>query len=109
EFDPTYYGLKLLSWTGLIWGLKAVPQSVLDEGAQAEHAASVAAAQRAALVHPDYSAFKKVVPAAAALAMVTVPSSATHVTKRSAPPAIHCNVSEQIQATPARTTPLRPE
>jgi stearoyl-CoA desaturase (delta-9 desaturase) len=32
EFDPTYYGLKLLSWTGLIWGLKAVPQSVLQEG-----------------------------------------------------------------------------
>jgi stearoyl-CoA desaturase (delta-9 desaturase) len=32
EVDVTYYGLKLLSWTGLIWGLKPVPQSVLDEG-----------------------------------------------------------------------------
>ena len=32
EFDPTYYGLKLLSWTGLIWGLKPVPASVLAEG-----------------------------------------------------------------------------
>jgi stearoyl-CoA desaturase (delta-9 desaturase) len=37
EFDPTYYGLKLLSWTGLIWGLKAVPQSVLQEGREAPH------------------------------------------------------------------------
>lgn len=32
EVDVTYYGLTLLSWTGLIWGLKPVPQSVLDEG-----------------------------------------------------------------------------
>ncbi len=33
EFDPTYYGLKLLSWLGLIWGLKPVPHSVIAEGA----------------------------------------------------------------------------
>jgi len=32
EIDPTYYGLKLLSWTGFISGLKAVPVSVLEEG-----------------------------------------------------------------------------
>jgi stearoyl-CoA desaturase (delta-9 desaturase) len=32
EFDPTYYGLKALSWTGLIWDLKRVPGSVLAEG-----------------------------------------------------------------------------
>jgi stearoyl-CoA desaturase (delta-9 desaturase) len=32
EIDITYYGLKVLSWLGLIWGLKPVPQSVLDEG-----------------------------------------------------------------------------
>lgn len=31
EFDPTYYALKALSWTGLIWDLKAVPQSVYVE------------------------------------------------------------------------------
>jgi len=31
EFDPTYYGLKLLSWTGLIWGLRHVPASVYAE------------------------------------------------------------------------------
>jgi hypothetical protein len=34
EVDITYYLLKGLSWTGLIWGLKAVPASVLAEGEQ---------------------------------------------------------------------------
>jgi stearoyl-CoA desaturase (delta-9 desaturase) len=28
EFDPTYYMLKLLSWTGLIWDIKEVPEKV---------------------------------------------------------------------------------
>ena len=32
EIDPTYWGLKLLSFTGLIRGLKPVPESVLEEG-----------------------------------------------------------------------------
>lgn len=31
EFDPTYYLLKMLSWTGLIWGLKGVPKSIYEE------------------------------------------------------------------------------
>jgi stearoyl-CoA desaturase (delta-9 desaturase) len=44
EFDPTYYGLKVLSWTGLIWGLKGVPDSVY---AEAERTKAEAAAQRA--------------------------------------------------------------
>jgi stearoyl-CoA desaturase (delta-9 desaturase) len=35
EFDPTYYLLKLLSWLGLIWGLKGVPASVYEEAARA--------------------------------------------------------------------------
>jgi stearoyl-CoA desaturase (delta-9 desaturase) len=72
EIDPTYYGLKFLSWTGFIWGLKAVPQSILDEGMRAEHAASIAAAQKAAHVHPEYSTLKRVLPAAAAIAVATV-------------------------------------
>src|SRR6185436_11193377 len=73
EIDPTYYGLKLLSWTGLIWGLKPVPQTILDEGSRAEHAASVAAAQKAAHAHGDfsYATLKRVVPTAAALAVAT--------------------------------------
>lgn len=32
ELDPTYYGLKVLSWTGLIWDLRPVPKVVLNEG-----------------------------------------------------------------------------
>lgn len=32
EIDLTYYGLKLLSWTGLIWDLRPVPLAVLEEG-----------------------------------------------------------------------------
>lgn len=32
EIDMTYYGLKLLSWMGLIWDLRAVPQAVIEEG-----------------------------------------------------------------------------
>jgi stearoyl-CoA desaturase (delta-9 desaturase) len=31
EFDPTYLGLKVLSWTGLIWDLRPVPQAVKEE------------------------------------------------------------------------------
>ena len=31
EFDPTYYLLKMLSWTGLIWGLTGVPESIYEE------------------------------------------------------------------------------
>jgi len=31
EIDVTYYLLKLLSWAGLIWDLKPVPRSVLEE------------------------------------------------------------------------------
>ncbi len=32
EIDLTYYGLKTLSWFGLIWDLRAVPRAVLMEG-----------------------------------------------------------------------------
>ena len=32
EVDLTYYTLKLLSWTGLIWDLKPVPVRVLESG-----------------------------------------------------------------------------
>jgi len=31
EIDMTYYLLKVLSWCGLIWDLKPVPRSVLEE------------------------------------------------------------------------------
>ena len=32
EIDPTYYGLKILSWVGLVYDLKPVPERVLEEG-----------------------------------------------------------------------------
>ena len=32
EIDPTYYGLKIMSWLGLVYDLKPVPARVLDEG-----------------------------------------------------------------------------
>jgi stearoyl-CoA desaturase (delta-9 desaturase) len=41
EIDPTYYGLKILSWTGLIWSLKRVPASVLEEGRRTDDSRSV--------------------------------------------------------------------
>ena len=31
EFDASYYLLKVLSWSGLIWELKPVPRSVYDD------------------------------------------------------------------------------
>ncbi|RYD35802.1 MAG: acyl-CoA desaturase [Verrucomicrobiaceae bacterium] len=34
EIDATYAGLKVMSWLGLIWDLRAVPAKVLEEGRQ---------------------------------------------------------------------------
>ena len=95
EIDPTYYGLKMLSWTGFIWGLKPVPESVLEEGARAEHATSVAAAQQASLVHPEYaSTFRQMLPAAAAIAVATVNAAQIDVPQKAENPAIHKDVTE---------------
>ncbi|MEO7412657.1 MAG: acyl-CoA desaturase, partial [Opitutaceae bacterium] len=94
EIDATYYGLKILSWTGFIWGLKPVPVSVLEEGTRAEHAASVAAAQRAASVHPEYSALRRVVPTAAALAVATVNAAHLPIPRRAEDPSLHQHAAE---------------
>lgn len=32
EMDLTYYGLKMLSWTGIIWDLRPVPKAIIEEG-----------------------------------------------------------------------------
>jgi len=42
EIDFTYYLLKVLSWTGLIWDLKEVPKSVLAETQSVPSAAEAA-------------------------------------------------------------------
>jgi stearoyl-CoA desaturase (Delta-9 desaturase) len=68
EFDPTYYGLKMLSWTGLIWGFKRVPKRVLDEGMRQEHLESVAAAAESEPTDAN-SELKTVAPNTAALAV----------------------------------------
>jgi len=98
EFDPTYYGLKLLAWTGLIRDLKPVPASVLAEAALVDHANSIAAAQRAVLAHSEYSSFKKVVPAAAAMAMVTLQASHGVAPRRAEEPAIHRDLTALAQS-----------
>ncbi len=105
EIDLTYYGLKALSWTGLIWGLKPVPKSIMEEAARADHAASIAAAQKAAHIHPEYSSLKKVVPAAAAIAVATAASSQAIVAKKAEGPAIHKDVTEQLGDNRAKPTP----
>ncbi|HEY3756287.1 MAG TPA: fatty acid desaturase [Opitutaceae bacterium] len=77
EFDPTYYGLRVLSWTRLIQDLKPVPASVLEEGAHFEHRESVVAARRAVERMGEHSKFRKVMPTAAALAVASVHVSPT--------------------------------
>ncbi len=87
EIDPTYYGLKFLSWTRLIWGLKPVPKSILEEAAAADHQASVAAALKTTRAS-HVSSLKRVVPTAAAIAVAT--AAAAQVTPPSKnPTALH--------------------
>lgn len=94
EIDPTYYGLKFLSWTRLIWGLKAVPESILEEGARADHHNTVAAAERSQHVHPQYSSLKRVVPTAAALAVGAVNAAQAEAPKKPERAGIHKDVTE---------------
>lgn len=96
EIDPTYYGLKFLSWTGFIWGLKDVPESVLEEGMRAEHAHSVKAAEKAvqARAESSPSPLKQVIPAAAAIAVATVNAANTQMPKKAEGPAVHKDVTE---------------
>jgi stearoyl-CoA desaturase (delta-9 desaturase) len=108
EIDITYYGLKALSYIGLIHGLKPVPKSILEEAARADHDASVAAARQAALVHPEYSSLRRVVPAAAAIAVATV--NAAHVTmpRRPEDAAMHKDVTELAHELTQQKTDLPP-
>ncbi len=107
EIDLTYYGLKALSCTGLIWGLKPVPKSVLDEAARSDHAATIAAVRRASHAHQDYSyaTLKKVVPAAAAIAVATAASARTTAPKKPEGPGIHRDVTEETHNLARKTPP----
>mgnify|MGYP003652940105 FL=1 len=93
EIDPTYYMLKLLSLTGFIRNLKAVPTSVLEEGAHADHHASVAAAKLAEQVHPQ-SSLRRVVPTAAAIAVATATAAHAQLPNKENSPAVQKDLSE---------------
>ncbi len=73
EFDPTYYLLRALSWTGLVWDLKTPPEPVLrneqrlgakvinraaEELAARFNSERIAAAIAAALHTPELSALQ---------------------------------------------------
>ncbi len=105
EIDPTYYGLKLLSWTGLIWGLKPVPQSILDEGSRGGHVTSVA--QKSAPTHGDfsYATLKRVVPTAAAMAVATATVAPADAPVKTGSPAVHNDLAGRPQGYSASATP----
>jgi len=93
EIDPTYYMLKLLSLTGFISKLKAVPKKVLEEGAHADHHASVAAAKQAVHVHPQ-SSLRRVFPTAAAIAVATATAAHAELPNKESSPEVHKDVTE---------------
>ena len=96
EIDPTYYLLKVLSRTGLDWGLKTVPASVLEEGEQSDHRGSVAAA----LAHrplAEHSSLKRIVPAAAAIAVATVNAANPVLPRRADGHGIHRDAASMAQ------------
>ncbi len=71
EIDITYYLLKGLSLTGFIWDLKGVPASIYREAEERNHRNSIARFSMAT-VQDELHSLKRVVPTAAALAIVTV-------------------------------------
>jgi stearoyl-CoA desaturase (delta-9 desaturase) len=99
-----------MSWTGLIWGLKPVPQSILDEGAHADHHATVAAASAERAAHHaaghDYSSLRRIVPVATAMAVASATASNVVVPKKADGPAIRKDLSEEAHGmNPAKAPP----
>ena len=108
EIDPTYYGLKLLSLTGFIWGLKPVPKSIYEEAERNAHADTI---RRMSLssVQDEINTLRRVVPTAAAIAIATVnsPEVASQIQKKDGP-AVHKDVSELAEQPPATTPDQTP-
>ncbi len=96
EVDITYYILKSLSWTGFIWDLKGVPDSIYREAEQRNHHDTVARFSMSS-VHSEINTLKKVVPSAAAIAIASVnsPMVAAQM-KKTDGPATHKDVSELV-------------
>lgn len=110
EIDPTYYGLKLLSWTGFIWGLKGVPKSIYEEAARNAHEATVAhvTAKEPKHSYGDLATLKRVVPTAAAIAIATVPAQNVAAPRR-ADSALHKDVAGLDVTPPAKSDePTKP-
>jgi stearoyl-CoA desaturase (Delta-9 desaturase) len=107
EIDPTYYGLKALSLTGFIWGLKPVPKSIYDEAERNAHADTIRRVSISS-VQDEINTLRRVVPTAAAIAIATVnsPEVAAQMQKKDGP-AIHKDVSELAEQPPA-TSPQKP-
>jgi stearoyl-CoA desaturase (delta-9 desaturase) len=107
EIDPTYYGLKLLSWTGFIWGLKPVPRSIYEEAAQNAHRDTITRFSLSSVQH-EINTLRRVVPTAAAIAIATVntPEAAAQF-KKADGPAIHKDVSGPVvgEQSPASVPP----
>jgi stearoyl-CoA desaturase (delta-9 desaturase) len=94
EIDITYYILKVMSWTGFISGLKSVPQSIYEEAARAQHHETVAAAHKE--FHSgghEFSTLRRVVPAATAFALATMPVVAVPGAGKRPESAIHKDVT----------------
>jgi stearoyl-CoA desaturase (Delta-9 desaturase) len=106
EIDITYYVLKALSWTRLIYGLKPVPHSIMEEAASADHRSSIAAAQHAAHAHPEFSSLKRVVPAAAAIAVATATASQIGLPPSAARPATHRDDTASAQQMSKQNPPV---
>jgi stearoyl-CoA desaturase (delta-9 desaturase) len=87
EIDITYYLLKALSWTGFIWGLKEVPDSIYREAERNAHRDTIRRLTVSS-VQDEINALKRVVPTAAAIAIATVNSDIA-TPKKAEGPAIH--------------------
>lgn len=105
EIDPTYYALRLLSWTGFIWGLKPVPASVYTEAAQRAHHDTVHRFSISTVQH-EINHLRKVVPTAAALAVVVTADSpaGANPLQRTGGPGWHKDVTEPTR--PAADRPM---
>ena len=107
EIDPTYYGLKLLSFTGFIWGLKAVPASIYEEAAQLAHRDTVSRFSVSS-VQQEINTLRRVVPTAAAIAIATVNSGQAVAPKKADSPALHKDVSGELVGENTPTPPSAP-
>ena len=96
EIDITYYGLKALSWTGFIWGLKPVPKSIYEEAAHNAHEDTVRRFSVSSVQH-EINTLRKVVPTAAAIAIATVNTPGVVDQLKKDDPAVHKDVTEQVE------------